>query len=156
MSISTSTEVRANLKKYLMAAQRHDIFINMNDEYVATLTCDEPEITAMRLKITEAKSNWADIIALVMYQNAVFKFKLLDHNPVYLIKDSDLECSLLDRWLNHERENRLIKIKAGSIDELKIDINDVYEQLDALKEAHERTNDSIRCFFRQIKGLPQT
>ena len=52
MSISTSTEVRANLKKYLMAAQRHDIFINMNDEYVATLTCDEPEITAMRLKIT--------------------------------------------------------------------------------------------------------
>jgi len=149
----SSTNVRTNLVSIITGeAQMKDVHIEMNGESIAILTCKEPKrkIPAIRLKTPDAKNDWANVLALVVYQNAIFKFEIKKNKIVYLIRDKNQENPLRDRWLGHVKQHRLKDIAEGLTDNLETTQYVILDQFNDLAKGIEQANKNIRCVFALI------
>jgi hypothetical protein len=149
----SSTKVRTDLKTIISGSvQKKDIHIDMNGESVAILTCNEPErnIPAMRLTVANAKNDWSNIINLVVYRNAAFKFKLVDNKTVYLIRDSEQKNPLVLIWRDHVTNHRLKNVVEGRMENVEETINLMQTQLNEVENGIKGLDNICKCIFAFI------
>lgn len=148
--MQSSTHIRTHLVPTISKdVQTKDVHIEMNGESIAILTCEEPKrkIPAIRLKTVDAKNDWANVLALVVYKNAMFKFDLKNCKAVYLIRDQSQENPLLDRWKTHVKKYRLKNIEEGLNNSIETTKDAILDQLSDLAIGVEQANKSIKHLF---------
>ncbi len=151
--MKSSSDIRTNLAPIISGkAQTEDVQIEMNGESIAILTTKKPlgKIPPLLLKTMDAKNDWANVLALVVYKNASFMFKIKNCQIVYLVKDKNQENILLDRWRKHVKKYRNEAINTGVMDSIETTRDSILDSFENLNQEVEQIGNSIRCLFAVI------